>query len=104
MRAPWRVGPLAWSAPLSRSYLIAPSILVDELVRTLPPMTTRRATVPAAFDLDRAGSKEAPSYLEMWLRKKTATNPSFACADVDGSCICMPGAAKGGTDQLPKID
>lgn len=76
---------------------------VDELVRTLPPMTTRRATVPASFDLDRSGS-QSPSFLEVSLRKRTASNPTFACSDVDGACICVPGAGSGGTDLQPKTD
>ena len=41
---------------------------VDELVRSMVPGTTRRATVPAAFGLGGGGSQSAPSYLELNVR------------------------------------
>ena len=40
---------------------------VDELVRSMVPGTTRRATVPAAFGLG-GGAPSAPSYLELNVR------------------------------------
>ena len=46
---------------------------MDELSRSLAVGATRRATVPAAFDLDRSGVKTAPTYLEFSLSKVRAT-------------------------------
>eukprot|EP00322_Chrysochromulina_rotalis_P013326 CAMPEP_0115834264 /NCGR_PEP_ID=MMETSP0287-20121206/3595_1 /TAXON_ID=412157 /ORGANISM="Chrysochromulina rotalis, Strain UIO044" /LENGTH=731 /DNA_ID=CAMNT_0003287697 /DNA_START=74 /DNA_END=2271 /DNA_ORIENTATION=+ len=38
---------------------------IDELARSLPIGPTRRATVPAAFDMAQTGIKTEPSYLEL---------------------------------------
>jgi len=63
---------------------------VDELVRTLPPNVVRRAIVPATFDLDRGTRAEYPrpepagtTYLEMTLRKLSATGPMGVCPGGD---------------------
>ena len=82
---------------------------VDELVRTLPSGVTRRAIVPESFKLIREdqvmyGTRwPVPSYVELNLGIRAGV-PTFRCAEVDGSCICDPIAAKGGTDMLPKRD
>lgn len=82
---------------------------VDELVRTLKPGVTRRAVIPSSFKLIRenqvmAGTKwPVPSFVELNLGIRTGI-PTFLCSQVDGSCICEPTAAKGGTDMQPKRD
>lgn len=78
---------------------------VDELVRTLPPKTQRRAIVPALFDLDRGTRSEYPrptppgtTYLEVNIRRTSASGPVGVCDDevyTDmtpvASCACNKG-------------
>jgi len=80
---------------------------VDELARSLPCGTVRRAIVPAAFDLDRGTRATYPeeepagtTYLEMSLRKLTASNSVGSCPGGDerytrlASSICGAGPVK----------
>ena len=85
---------------------------VDELVRTLPKGITRRAVVPPEFKLLRKNQVPyymedrwpVTSYLELSLRKQSDSSPVYLCSQVDGSCICDPTAAAGGTDIQGKRD
>ena len=85
---------------------------VDELVRTLPKGITRHAVVPPEFKLLRKDQVPyymedrwpVTSYLELSLRKQSDSSPVYLCKQVDGSCICDPTAAAGGTDLLGKRD
>ena len=83
---------------------------VDELVRTLPKGVTRRAIVPASYKLIRKNQvayyDEWPvvSFLELSLRKASASSSIFQCSQVDGACVCTPGIAAGGTDVQSKRD
>lgn len=82
---------------------------VDELVRTLPPKTQRRAIVPALFDLDRGTRATYPreeppgvTYLEVNLRRLSASNAVGVCQGSDAaddayavaSCICNKGRSE----------
>jgi len=82
---------------------------VDELVRSLPKGTVRRAIVPAAFDLDRGTRSEYPvaqppgiTYLELTLRKLSASSPVGVCPGGDerynkvSTCLCGRGPTSAG--------
>lgn len=78
---------------------------VDELVRSLPAGVTRRAVVPAKFDLDRGTRASYPreeppgtTYIELSLRKLSASNSVGVCPGSDAestalasTCLCNTG-------------
>ena len=63
-------------------------VAVDELSRSLAVGATRRATVPAAFDLDRSGVKTAPTYFEFSLSKVRATRDCAAPPAPEEPVVC----------------